>query len=300
MALEVDPKKALVEFVVAGLRGAADAVQPKSANLANLKKINKSIEGLNFAEKIEALSLLLYGFGKLLVEFVVDFLRETASMVKKPAKATKSKSDKADTSTSEKLEALALLLYSKGKGFSADAIDGEWDLVFTKQGKKSPTFQKMVGSQETAGSSKNIFDVGKMVFHGGISFWKFGKVSTSVKVRQLIGCDRKTTENNTARNRSSQSCLVLTQCFFFSSSLTLWFSTRRRPSPFPGARTARLSSGGSSAASSTPFSSGGSSRGFPFPCPKRRATWTSCTSTRTFGSPRATAGDSLSTFGPTF
>jgi hypothetical protein len=119
-----DPKAALVEFVVDGLKGASSAVQPlKSTANVNVNSIN---------EKIEALSLLLYGMGK---------------------------------------------------GFSADAIDGEWDLVFTKQGTKSPSFQKLVGTRETAGSSKNIFDIKSMVFHGDVRFWRWGRVSSSVKVR---------------------------------------------------------------------------------------------------------------------
>lgn len=82
----------------------------------------------------------------------------------------------------EKLEALMLLLYGMGKGFDSAAIDGEWDLVFTKQGKKSPAFQKVVGSTEKAGLSKNFFDVASMTFSGIVKFWKWGRVGTKVKV----------------------------------------------------------------------------------------------------------------------
>jgi hypothetical protein len=88
-----------------------------------------------------------------------------------------------DTHDKEKLEALLLLLYGMGKGFESDTIDGEWDLVFTKQGKKSPTFQKLVGTTETAGRSKNVFDVASRTFSGVVNFWKWGKVGTKVKVR---------------------------------------------------------------------------------------------------------------------
>ncbi len=111
-----------------------------------------------------------------LVDFVVDGLKGAS-------KAVEPSSAQSVTSINEKLEALSLLLYSLGKGFSADKIDGEWDLVFTKQGAKSNKFQKIVGKQETAGKSKNFFDVASMIFHGNVSFWKWGKVSTSVKVR---------------------------------------------------------------------------------------------------------------------
>lgn len=119
---KADPKAALVDLVVDGLKGGASAVQPKTDKTAAIR-IN------------------------------------------------------------EKLEALSLLLYGMGKGFSADTIDGEWDLVFAKQGQKSPSFQKLVGKTEKAGKSKNIFDVRSMIFHGNVRFWKWGKVSSSVKVR---------------------------------------------------------------------------------------------------------------------
>lgn len=84
----------------------------------------------------------------------------------------------------EKLEGLQLLLYGMGRGFEADLIDGEWDLVFTKQGKKSPAFQKIVGATETAKRSKNVFDIKSMTFGGDVRFWKFGMVATKVKVRK--------------------------------------------------------------------------------------------------------------------
>lgn len=109
-----------------------------------------------------------------LVDFVVSGLKEASAAVE-PAAA------KSVSAINEQIEALSLLLYSMGKGFAADTIDGEWDLVFTKQGTKSPSFQKIVGKTETAGKSKNIFDISSMVFHGDVSFWKWGKVSTSVK-----------------------------------------------------------------------------------------------------------------------
>jgi hypothetical protein len=82
----------------------------------------------------------------------------------------------------EKLEALLLLLYAMGKGFVADTINGEWDLVFSKQGEKSPAFQKLVGSNEKAGTSKNFFDVATMTFSGIVKFWKWGIIGTKVKV----------------------------------------------------------------------------------------------------------------------
>lgn len=113
-----------------------------------------------------------------LVEFVVDGLKGAAAV---EPKSSKSGSNSNSNSITEKIEALSLLLYGMGKGFSADLVDGEWDLVFTQQGSKSPSFQKIVGKTETAGLSKNIFDVKNMIFHGDVRFWKWGRVSSSVQ-----------------------------------------------------------------------------------------------------------------------
>lgn len=110
-----------------------------------------------------------------LVRYIVDGLAGGSST------STASVQPSVIASDGEKLEALALLLYGMGKGFTADAIDGEWDLVFTKQGSKSPSFQKLVGKRETAGRSKNIFDVANMVFSGDVRFWRWGLVATTVK-----------------------------------------------------------------------------------------------------------------------
>jgi hypothetical protein len=117
----------------------------------------------------------------------VDPKQELVSIVTEGLKSTNDSKvqfgSSYDTHDEEKLEALLLLLYGMGKGFESDAIDGEWDLVFTKQGKKSPTFQKLVGTTETAGRSKNVFDVASRTFSGVVSFWKWGTVGTKVKVR---------------------------------------------------------------------------------------------------------------------
>lgn len=108
-----------------------------------------------------------------LVGFVVDGLGGGSSAVRPGAAAS--------VATGEKLAALSLLLYGTGKGFSADAVDGEWDLVFAREGRRSPSFQKIVGSREKAGLSKSVFDVRSMVFRGDVRFWKWGRVSTTVE-----------------------------------------------------------------------------------------------------------------------
>lgn len=86
-------------------------------------------------------------------------------------------------SDSETVEALAILLYAMGKGFEADMVDGEWALVFSRQGKKSPRFQKLVGTKEKAGYTLNTFDIKSMTFSGDVKLLKKGLVHSTVKVR---------------------------------------------------------------------------------------------------------------------
>lgn len=87
-------------------------------------------------------------------------------------------------SDDEKLEALSILLYGKGKGFEADLVDGDWALVFSRQGKKSPRFQKLVGKKEKAGFTLNTFDIDSMTFSADVKFLKNkGLVHSTVKVR---------------------------------------------------------------------------------------------------------------------
>lgn len=116
----------------------------------------------------------------------VDPKQELVGMIVEGLKSTdESKVQFGSTYTNyeeEKLEALLLLLFGMAKGFDSDTIDGEWDLVFTRQGKKSPAFQKLVGTTEKAGRSKNFFDVATMTFSGIVRFWRWGRISTKVKV----------------------------------------------------------------------------------------------------------------------
>jgi len=91
------------------------------------------------------------------------------------------RSSSSNRNINETIEALCLLLYGMGKGFTAKGIHGDWDLVFTLQGNKSPSFQKIVGRKETVGFSKNYYNTARMIFTGDIRFWKYGKVETAVK-----------------------------------------------------------------------------------------------------------------------
>ena len=69
-------------------------------------------------------------------------------------------------------------------GFRLDdsGVDGEWTLVFSKQGTKSPRFQKLVGKGEKAGKTSNVFDISSMTFSGEATVLKKGKVASTVKV----------------------------------------------------------------------------------------------------------------------
>jgi PAP_fibrillin len=128
------------------------------------------------------------------------------------------------SSTSEKLSALLLLLYGMGKGFDADDVDGEWDLVFTRQGTKSPSFQKWVGDKERAGFSKNWFDITTMTFSGLVKFWKYGRVETKVKYEPVVE----------ARSYTSDGKIVLRRivCTLLNAFIK-WWRLPGLPLPLP-------------------------------------------------------------------
>jgi len=119
-----------------------------------------------------------------LVKFVVDGLTkgnaddDTNKIQPKQQRGSNTMNTNTMTET---IEALCILLYGMGKGFTANGINGEWDLVFTLQGNNSPSFQKIVGKKETVGFSKNFFNIRTMIFSGDVRFWKYGKVETAVK-----------------------------------------------------------------------------------------------------------------------
>ena len=83
----------------------------------------------------------------------------------------------------EKVEALVSLLYASGKGFEADLVVGDWALVFSRQGKKSPRFQKAIATGEKAGRTLNTFKIKDMTFSGGSKILGKGLVTSEVKVR---------------------------------------------------------------------------------------------------------------------
>jgi len=105
-----------------------------------------------------------------LVELIIDGLKRDSKKVEFEADA-------------EKVEALAAVLYAHGKGFDSDLVEGDWKLVFSKQGKNSPKFQKAVGKKEMAGKTDNSFDTKAMTFSGEATILKKGKIGSTVKVK---------------------------------------------------------------------------------------------------------------------
>ena len=109
-----------------------------------------------------------------LVKLIVDGLKVTQSKVQ------------STEAYDEKLEALVNLLYAQGKGFEADLVDGEWAAVLSRQGTKSPKFQKIVGKGQSKGFDINTYDIDSLTFGGDVKVLKKGVVASKVKVG-LVG-----------------------------------------------------------------------------------------------------------------
>lgn len=84
------------------------------------------------------------------------------------------------------LHALCALLEAQGKGYDSDLVDGEWNSVLSKQGKKSPRIQKLVGmadSPEKRATTFANFDVKEGKFRGNFKILGKGDLQSTVKVR---------------------------------------------------------------------------------------------------------------------
>lgn len=130
------------------------------------------------------------------------------------------KNPKVEFSTSQDKEtamnALLILLYSAGKGFEADLAEGEWSLVYSKQGQKSPQFQKVVGRTERAGLTSNTFDTKTMTFSGDATILKKGILSSLVKYTPLSqGYSRSPIQKNIVLRRIG--------CDIIGASWKFWF-----------------------------------------------------------------------------
>lgn len=67
-----------------------------------------------------------------------------------------------------KMDALIALLQSQGKGFSSVKVDGEWDEVLSRQGKKSTKSQKFVGGKKKTVRPTSNFNVMGMDFENTV------------------------------------------------------------------------------------------------------------------------------------
>lgn len=84
------------------------------------------------------------------------------------------------------LPGIVALLEAHGKGFDSNLVNGEWVLALQQQGTKSPKVQKWIGRQESAGNTKNVFDISKLEFTGDVRLLKgLGNVSSTVKYRPV-------------------------------------------------------------------------------------------------------------------
>lgn len=87
-----------------------------------------------------------------LVSIIASSLKNTEGSVSKSA------------ASSKKIDTLVGLLESRGKGFTADLVNGEWAIVLSRQGDKSPKFQKAVEKSEKAQKAFSNFDIKQMKF----------------------------------------------------------------------------------------------------------------------------------------
>jgi len=97
-----------------------------------------------------------------LMKLAVDPKAELVSLVLNNLKSTKGTGD---FKNDEKFDALVSLLQAQGMGFSSVKVEGEWNPVLARQGKKSTKSQKFVGkASKNYASSFSNFSVKDMEF----------------------------------------------------------------------------------------------------------------------------------------
>lgn len=96
-----------------------------------------------------------------LVKLSADPKEELVSLIVSNLKGS---GGKVNSNEAGKIDALAALLQSRGKGFDSDLIDGEWAAVLSRQGKKSPKFQKLVNKSDHVKKAFSNFNVEDMTF----------------------------------------------------------------------------------------------------------------------------------------
>jgi hypothetical protein len=155
--LSYDPKSTLVEYIIDGIKKEKQENEKKSNSVVKTTMLNNNIEQHREQEK--------EGVGKVVHD-------------------------------NEKLEALCLLLYGTGKGFIADTMNGEWDIVFTKSTATSTSTtttssssrNTVVIGEKSNKDNNNInnklfFNIKKLIFKKCYTFWKWGLLTNTIKVR---------------------------------------------------------------------------------------------------------------------
>jgi hypothetical protein len=103
---------------------------------------------------------------------------------KKKRKQSIDANDSSDAALTAYLDSIMALLSAQGKGYEGDLVDGDWILVLQRQGRRSPSVQKLVGRGETLGRSVSTFDVKHLQFHGQVKLAK-GLLTVSSTVQYM-------------------------------------------------------------------------------------------------------------------
>jgi hypothetical protein len=113
---------------------------------------------------------------KALVDYIMDQPKELDGYIQE---------GHIDDGPKPNLHALCALLEAQGKGYDSDLVDGEWNSVLSKQGKKSPRIQKLVGMADSAEKRATTFanfNVKEGKFRGNFKILGKGDLQSTVKV----------------------------------------------------------------------------------------------------------------------
>ena len=75
-----------------------------------------------------------------------------------------SDTSKIASAPTEVIDALVAFLATEGKGYDGDVVDGEWALLYSRSGKKSPKLQKIIGKSEKVKKTFSNFDSSSFKF----------------------------------------------------------------------------------------------------------------------------------------
>lgn len=129
----------------------------------------------------ETISVVNVGGFDNIYKLAADPKSELAKLVVDNLRTTGGSGSYSDTG---KIDALVALLQSKGEGFSSVKVDGEWEEVLSRQGKKSTRSQKFVNGKKKAVRPTSNFNVNDMNFVNSVLTPRGnGVLKANVKVR---------------------------------------------------------------------------------------------------------------------